>query len=131
MEEDKKEKQRKTGNSNRRKGANFEREVAKKLRELGYTNCRTTREASRLLDSCKVDIFGIKLNLQLKNVQSKINYLKLIDEINEQIGKIYPKRLVYPTIVLHKQNRKTLVTMSLDDFYSLINNPYHINELTE
>ena len=131
LTEEEKEKFRKRGRNSRARGFNFEREVAKKLRELGYPNARTTREASRLLDSCKVDIFGIKVNLQLKNVKTKVKYLPLIELINEQLAKIYPSRLSYPTVVLHKQERKTLAIMTVEDFYAILGNKNLVEEWKE
>ena len=56
------------GVKNRRKGHNAERRRAQMFRELGFDKCKTSREASRLLDNCKVDLAFVPYNVQMKAV---------------------------------------------------------------
>ena len=44
------------GKTNRRKGHNAERYYANFFKDLGYTFCKTARQASRLHDDCGIDL---------------------------------------------------------------------------
>jgi hypothetical protein len=56
-----------SGKTNRTKGHNLEREIARMFRdELGFKFAKTSRLASRMLDNCKVDIAGIPFLIQTK-----------------------------------------------------------------
>ena len=44
----------------------MERATAKDMREFGFPKAKTSREASRLLDNCKVDIANVPLLIQCK-----------------------------------------------------------------
>lgn len=110
------------GLTNRRKGHSFEREIARKFRESGYINALTSRQASRLYDDCKLDIWGIPDNVQVKNVKASINPMsifrqmkKLVEEKLEQVE----KRLDKPFVLIHKQNKVTTVyvEMSIDEYF--------------
>lgn len=107
---------------NRRAGHNYERECTNYFKSLGFLRARTSRQASRLLDDAKVDIAYIPFNVQCKAVNSNINYLTLIKEVNTGIDKLMPERKEYPVIVFHKKkNKKTLVVMDIDEFTKLLN----------
>jgi hypothetical protein len=109
------------GSKNRRAGHNYERKCTNYFKELGFLRARTSRQASRLLDDAKVDIAYIPFNVQCKAVDSNMNYLTLIDEINVKIKELVPERKDYPTIVFHKRkNKKTLVVMNIDEFTKLL-----------
>jgi hypothetical protein len=104
------------GKRARRKGHNYERTVVKLFRDLGYTDAKTSRLGSRLLDSAKVDICDIPFNVQCKAVEANIDYKKLSDEIEGAIAKLTPGRINLPIIIFHKKNRNTNVIMTLDEF---------------
>lgn len=111
-----------TGATNRKKGHNFEREIAKLFREAGYTNALTSRQASRLYDDCMIDIWGIPDNVQAKNVKANINPMAIFRQMKKVISeKLEPveKRLHLPFVLIHKQNReiKVFVEMSMDDYF--------------
>lgn len=109
------------GSRNRRAGHNYERKCTNYFKELGFLRARTSRQASRLLDDAKVDIAYVPFNVQCKAVDSNINYLTLISEINDKIKELMPERKDYPTIVFHKKkNKKTLVVMDIDEFAKLL-----------
>jgi len=93
------------GNANRNKGHTFERMWAKTMRDIGYLFCKTTRQASRLLDSCKIDLAFIPYNIQCKNVQANINYKDLILSIKTILLENYPEDdpiFDNPIIIAHK-----------------------------
>jgi len=109
------------GSTNRRKGHNFEREIAKVLREMGYREALTSRQASRLYDDCKLDIWGVPLNVQIKNVKVPQNPTTIIRQMKREVEqRLEPieKRMDKPFVVIQKSNRevKVFVEMSLDDF---------------
>ena len=121
------------GKTNHVKGHNAERQFAEEFRKMGYTFCKTSRQASRLLDDSKIDLAFIPYNIQIKAGKQRglnvINELKLMDEkINENFP---PDDNVHknPNLVLLKKevgpgNRRskydTTVTMSWQDFKHII-----------
>lgn len=114
------------GKANRLKGHNYERKWAKLFRDMGYTYCKTSRQASRLLDDSKVDLAFIPFNVQCKNVQSNLNYSEEIRLIQETLKKNFPPdhdQHKYPIIVAHKKGSKPeeeLVIMKSDDFINIL-----------
>lgn len=97
------------GTQNRNKGHDYERLWAKRFRELGYDKCKTSRQASRLIDSCKIDLVFIPYNVQCKNVRKNINYTELFDSIERELKNNIPANdpiHSYPLIIAHKRGRK-------------------------
>jgi len=110
------------GLTNRRKGHNFERELARLYREAGFKNALTSRQASKLYDDCKLDFWGIPDNTQAKNVKASLNPLTIIRQMKALImEKLEPveKRLHKPFVVIHKQNKeiKVFIEMTLEDYF--------------
>lgn len=116
----------KKGSTNRRKGHDAERQIARELRDIGYIHAATSRATSRQLDDAKVDINYVPFNIQSKAVKQNLNfrdYLSLINEVNDGVASLPPDHLVritYPTVIFHKKDRQTLCVMSKEDFYNLI-----------
>ena len=54
------------GKTNRRKGHNAERYYANFFKDLGYTFCKTARQASRLHDDCGIDLMYLPFLVQIK-----------------------------------------------------------------
>jgi hypothetical protein len=109
------------GKRNRNAGHNYERKLAKEFRDvLGEEKCKTSRQASRLLDSCKVDLDSDFVNVQAKNVASNINYKELSKEIKTALSNDLPNRLALPTVIFHKKQSVELVVMEKEDFYKII-----------
>jgi Holliday junction resolvase len=100
----------------RRKGHNYERNIVKFFKDLGFEQAKTSRLGSRLLDAAKVDICDIPFNVQCKAVEAHIDYYKLTEEISAELAKLVPKRVEYPVIIFHKKNKKTNVVMTMDEF---------------
>jgi hypothetical protein len=108
------------GVRNRNAGHNYERQLAIEFRNLGDTRCRTSRQASRLLDDCKVDLSCYFLNVQAKYVKANIDYPTLINEIYEKLAEDMPERADLPIAVFHKKNRSEIVVMTKEDFYKIL-----------
>ena len=119
-----------SGKTNRTKGHQLERDIAKMFREeLGYKQAKTSRLASRLLDNCQVDIFGIPFLVQAKAGYNKARPKAdiIFQQIEKNLSENFPKEDPihhYPKILVHKiSGRKkyhNLVTMSYDDFKYLM-----------
>lgn len=82
-----------TGKRNRVKGHNLEREEARWWRSIGFNHCKTTRESSRLLDGCGVDLDHIPVLQQCKAgyENSYPKYDQIYQYIKEKLKENYPK----------------------------------------
>lgn len=122
-------------NTNRTKGHNAERLYAKIFRELGFSYCKTTRESSRLLDNCKIDLDGIPYAIQIKaGKQKALNASKIFFEMEETLNINFPKEDIIHTkpkiLIHHKQGIKgkprnefdNLVIMTFETFKKIIKN---------
>ena len=110
------------GKRNREAGHRYERKWAKEFRDLGFTYCKTSRQASRLLDDCGVDLAFIPFLFQCKNVKANINYGKLITDIETKTKANFPPNspeLRYPVVVAHKKEDE-LIVMRADYFVALL-----------
>ena len=111
----------------RNKGNRYESQIAKELRELGFTGVKTSRSESKAMDDNKVDIIDtekkLPVNIQIKKTQSIPSYFKIRSE-----STVDPKTF---TIIWNKQERKEknicsvgeCVIISKELFYELIK-PY-------
>jgi len=121
------------GKRNREVGHRYERKWAKQFRDLGYEHCRTTRQASRLLDDCGVDLAFIPYLFQCKHVKAGINYSSLIKDIETKIAQNLPKQSPeqdYPVIIAHRKGKKEeeeLIVMKAVDFIELLKNAKNKN----
>jgi hypothetical protein len=115
-------------NYSRTKGHTAEQLYAKRFREIGFAFCRTSREASDLLDSCGVDLWGIPINTQIKCgfKRNRPNAKALLRKIREDLKKrIPPTDPVHklPKAIIHKEDGYTdegeLVTMSFSDWFEM------------
>jgi len=136
------EEQKKKGSSrNRVAGANWERKIAKLLREIGYTDVRTSRECSRKRDSQKVDLcnadedeFGrLPYNIQCKTLCSTAPYPRLLKELEQHNGR-KQINVVFHEMTKKKEGGKNFISvgeyaiLNLDDFISIMSD---IRELLE
>jgi hypothetical protein len=108
------------GTYSRNKGHNYERKIAEEFRALGFTRCLTTRNASKLWDDCKLDLYGVPVNIQLKAVEGHVNYAVVLESMMNNVESRIPERVAFPFAVLHKKQRKELVIMSKEDFYRFL-----------
>lgn len=121
-----------SGKTSRRKGHDLERAVVKMFKEeAGFKFAKTSRLASRALDNCQVDIYGVPYL-----VQTKMGYDKarpkpelIFKEIDERLKENFPPNdpvHQYPKVLIHKIDGRhkyhNLVTMPYNDFkYLLLN----------
>lgn len=119
--------------SQRQKGHNLERLVARLFSQMGFP-ARTTRAASNLLDSCGVDIVGTPFLIQCKagyararpKFEEEYDYIKT--RLTKEFGETHAI-IQYPVILVHqidgKQGRvrkpqETYISMTLEDFTRLV-----------
>lgn len=82
----KKSTQRKIGKQNKQRGSNFERQIAKELRELGFQGCVTSRSESKSVDDNKVDIIDknkelpFDMQIQTKKTSSTPSYFGIREQ---------------------------------------------------
>lgn len=103
----------------RQKGHTYERKIAEEFRQLGYTECLTSRLESKRQDDLGIDLCHTGIwAVQCKAVEKLGSY--------HDILKAMPKHERI-NVLFHKRNNKgETVTMSKDDFYIIIK---HLNEL--
>lgn len=121
------------GGTNKRKGSNAERLYAIKFRQLGFDKCRTSREGSKLLDDCAVDLMFIPVLAQIKAGRQKgMNHSKTLKDIQDRIKEHFPSDALeqfMPRILIHykeapfvkgEKRKRTeydeLVTMTFETF---------------
>lgn len=90
--------------NNRRRGCNYERDLAKLFRELGWNSCKTSRYASKMLDDLKVDLVSTSpFQVQAKNTQILPNPFDTLASMPQTEGLyniIFNKRLRKGEIVI-------------------------------
>lgn len=124
-----------SGSYSRNKGNGFERDLVKFFRdELGYEFAKTTRNSSRVLDACSIDLNNIPFL-----VQAKCGYIKarpkadeLFSKMREELKKNVPSHDPihnYPKLLIHKMDGRTedgtLVTMTFKDFKRMMIDSKH------
>lgn len=76
-----KEKKKRNIKNNKRRGSDYERQIAKELRELGYTEVVTSRSESKAMDDAKVDLIDkegkLPFNAQIKRCIKYPNYIEI------------------------------------------------------
>ena len=76
------------GKRNRRKGNRFELEVVNKLKDSGFSGCRSSRSVNKAADANKIDIIDEKnelpCNIQTKNTISTPRYFSIRDACTDK-----------------------------------------------
>lgn len=133
-----------SGARNKRKGSSAERLYAMKFRELGFDKCITSREGSKLLDDCAVDLMFLPILTQIKaGRQQGMNPSKVLKDIKDRIAEKFPsdapeqnmpKVLIHykDTVFVKGERRKRseydeMVTMTFDTFVIFLK--AYINDL--
>ena len=113
-------------NTNRNKGHNYERQLVKDFKELGFTDCVTSRYGSKMLDDRGIDL----MNTGDFVVQAKC-YKR-----NPQYKKVLADMVIKPTdvpiifhkapggkeyCILHKEDMMELIQMLISN--KIINTP--------
>lgn len=113
------------GRNNKTAGSQFERDIVKELKEIGFTDVVTSRAESRNMDAKKVDVFGTSLPVHIQCKNSKDN-LKVADYYAENKD-TFPKDK--PVVIFHKKTKKqktrffeqgSFVYMEKETFYNLL-----------
>lgn len=74
------------GKNNKRKGNKFELEVIHELKEIGYTDCVSSRSKDKTADANKIDIVSEQLpvNIQCKYTSNTPNYFGIRDACTDK-----------------------------------------------
>ena len=137
-----------SGSRSRRKGHDLERKLAKVFREeLGFIYCKTSRQVSRLLDDCGVDlaVTGAMLDNIPYLVQAKSGYKKrrpkpdeLFKYIREKLKENFPEEHSIhstPILVFHyldgRDDANFIVSLMYKDALQLLKDSIELKELKE
>jgi hypothetical protein len=104
------------GATNRKKGHDYERLIAKEMRALGFPDAATTRSKDLTLDADKVDICNAGIyHIQCKKVKNSVQYTKILEEmpVDDKVNVIFHCKGVRAT-------KKELVIMTKEDFYKIV-----------
>ena len=75
-----KEKKKRNVKNNKRRGSDYERQIAKELRELGFSGVVTSRSESKAMDDMKVDLIDKEGKLPFySQIKRCIKYPNYID----------------------------------------------------
>lgn len=98
----------------RTKGHSFERKLKNLFIELGWENCKTSRNESKVRDDLKVDLCNTGcFNVQAKAVEKLGSLHTILDSMPDEEGK--------HNVVFHKKNRQgTIVAMKEEDFFDIV-----------
>lgn len=96
------------------KGNNYELQIVRLMKSLGYESCSTSRLSSREQDNLGVDLCGTGCwNIQCKAWESAPSYHKVLASM--------PKKNGNYNLLFHKRNRSgSVVVMSQEDFVEIL-----------
>jgi len=98
----------------RSRGNGYERQLAKEFRDMGWTECVTSRSESRSTDSKKVDLcFTEPFNIQAKCIDTYKNPLAVLKEMPDN-------NTLYNIVLTKVMNDDEYAFMKKDAFYELI-----------
>jgi hypothetical protein len=99
---------------NRRQvGHDYERNIRLELIDLGWTECQTSRYASKMTDDANVDFVNTKpFNIQAKRWKSAPSYCDVLNSM--------PQDENYNVIFHKRPNKGEVVVMEKDTFYELV-----------
>lgn len=122
----------KRGPANKAKGSRVEREYANFFKNfhISLKHCKTTRNTSRMLDACKIDLNFLPILTQIKAgkqiaLNPSVVLQEMINALKDNLPENYPEHKM-PKIVIHhkdipkgRRNRTpvdTIVSMTFEDF---------------
>lgn len=113
------------------KGASFETEVIKNLKEIGYIDCCRAAGESKKLDNNKIDIADtshrLPVNIQCKHTQNLPNYFKIKDDCSD---KEKPFVLAWKKAAEGGANSLgTVAIVPMDFFYTLLDSYTKVNNI--
>jgi hypothetical protein len=103
-----------SGRYSRRKGHDFERRVAKDLREIGYEDARRGLQ-SQGGEEMPPDVIAPPFAIQCKNHAKKVHYRKAMEQAEGECPKGH-----YPVVVVKEGRQKPLVIMTYEDWLDLV-----------
>ena len=102
--------------NSKRKGARFERELARRLREYGYDDARRTAQYCGNTGDAS-DVVGLPyLHIEAKHVE-RLNIYDAMAQAKHDAKAGGENRL--PAVFHKRNNHKILVTMELEDFMTI------------
>ena len=112
----------KIASKSKRKGNNFELEIVKELRNIGYGGCVSSRSKDKLADANKIDIVDVNqelpVNIQSKYTQNIPNYFDIRDACTD---KSKPFCLIWKKAGKNgEDSRGTVAVIPVKYFYELI-----------
>ena len=112
----------KQAKKNKTKGNAYELEVIHNLREIGYTECVSSRSQNKMLDANKVDICDpsgkLPVNIQCKYTQNMPNYFDIREACSD---KNKPFCLAWKKAGKDGENSKgQVIVLPIEYFYQLI-----------
>lgn len=114
--------------NSKQKGARYEREIASKLKELGYEARRTAQFCGNTGDAS--DVVGLNgIHIECKHCEKISIYDWMAQAIHDSA-----KSGNLPTVFFRKNNSETLVCMRLDDWIQLFrewDNAKTVEEMTK
>lgn len=115
--------------NSRNKGNSCERKYAKIFREeLGFPFCKTSRQASRLLDDSKVDLANLPLNIQIKKgyMSARPKPDAIFKEMKDCLAKNFPPSDEVhkkPKVLIHELNGgESIVSMNFEEWKEIYKN---------
>jgi hypothetical protein len=104
------------GKRNKRKGNRFELEVIKKLKEIGYADCVSSRNQDKTADANKVDIISKSLPvlIQCKYTKNTPNYFGIE---NDCLDKSKPFTIIWKKSGENGHNSPGTVAMIPFDYF--------------
>ncbi len=100
-------------NNSRAVGNAYERQIRLELIKLGWTECQTSRYASKMKDDMLVDLINTQpFNFQIKRWKSAPSY--------HEILKSMPQDSNYNVIIHKRPNKGEVVVMEKETFYELV-----------
>lgn len=116
--------------NSKQKGNTYERQIARIFREvLGLSYAGTSRQRSRLLDDCGIDIAGVPMNVSLKSGYKgrRPKPEEIFKTISERLKKHFPEHDPihgYLIFLFHKLDgyhpAHHIVSMTFDDWCRLM-----------
>jgi len=102
-----------SGASIRKRGNNYEVQIAQQFRDMGWAGCVTSRAESRNTDAKKIDLcYSDPINVQCKCKNNYGNPLPVLEEM--------PKDNNYNIVITKVVNKGEFVSIAKDDFFALI-----------
>lgn len=110
----------KLGQQNKRKGNNFELQVVKALKEIGY-NTVTARSESKSKDNNKIDIIDLDdilpTNIQTKYTTNCPSYFTIRNQCTD---KSKPFTVIWKKSITGENSPGTIAMIEVDFFYELL-----------